>query len=244
MAGCQSLSGLKAMILAAGRGTRLRPLTEQIPKCMVRVAGKPVLEHTVEWLLGFGVKEMVINLHYLPQVVVSYFGDGSKWGASITYSIEQELLGTAGGVKNVGWFFDGPFLLWYGDNMSTCKLDRLYEFHRAKGGIATIALHYRQDPTTSGIAGLDENERITRFLEKPRSNEVFSNWVCAGIYVLEPSVLGHIPAGGAPDFGRHVLPAMLADGQPLFGYRMQPDEELWWIDTVEDLQRVEENRAR
>ena len=232
------------MILAAGRGTRLRPLTGRIPKCMVPVDGKPVLEHTVEWLRRYGVTEVVINLHYLPQAIVSHFGDGSEWGVRITYSIEKEPLGTAGGVKNVEWFFDGPFILWYGDNISTCKLDRLCEFHRAKGGVATIALHYRQDPTASGIAGLDEDERITRFLEKPRSNEVFSNWVSAGIFVLEPSVLGHIPARGAPDFGRHVLPAMLANGQRLYGYCMQPDEELWWIDTVEDLQRVEENRAR
>lgn len=211
---------------------------------MIPVDGKPVLEHNIEWLRRYGVKELVINLHYRPQVVVDHFGDGSRWGVKIIYSVERELLGTAGGVKNVEWFFDGPFLLWYGDNMSTCKLDSLYQFHRTKKGITTVVLHYRQDPMASGIVGLDANGRIVKFLEKPRHDQIFSHWVSAGIYVLEPRVLSYIPAERVSDFGRHILPAMLADDQPLYGYRMEPDEELWWIDTPEDLQRVQQERDR
>ena len=228
------------MILAAGQGTRLRPLTESIPKCMMPIGGKPLLEHTILWLRKYGVTDLMINLHYLPQVVKDYFGDGQRCGVRVTYSVEKEALGTAGGVKNVAWFFDGPFFVWYGDNLSTCRLDRLWEFHRAKGGIVTIALHYREDPTQSGIVGLDENDRIVRFLEKPRPGEVFSHWVSAGIFVLEPAVLQAIPAEGTPDFGRDVFPGLLADGQSLYGYRMSPDEDLWWIDTPEDLQSVQE----
>lgn len=229
----------KAMLLAAGEGTRLRPLTLDVPKCMVPIAGRPVLEHTITRLRGFGVVDLVINLCYLPAVVMQHFGDGSQWGVKITYSLEQQALGTAGGVRNVASFFDGPFFVWYGDNLSTCDLRRLYAFHQRKGGLATIALHYREVPTASGIVGLDEHDRVTRFLEKPRPDQVFSHWVNAGILVLEPSVLPSIPAAGGPDFGRDVLPALLAQGAPLYGYRMSRGEGLWWIDTPEDLRRVQ-----
>jgi len=238
---------MKAMILAAGQGTRLRPLTDHIPKCMVSIGGKPVLEHTIEWLRRYGVTEIIINLHHLPEAIRGYFGDGQKWGVRITYSLEDRLLGTAGGVKNVAWFFDGPFFVWYGDNLSTCRLDRLWEFHRVKGGIATIALYYRDDPTPSGIVGLDEDDRIVRFQEKPQPDQVFSHWVSAGLFVLEPQVLDFIPfaslrtgaAEGFPDFGRDIFPSMLAANQPLYGYRLSGDEGLWWIDTPEDLRRME-----
>ena len=229
----------KAMILAAGRGTRLRPLTERIPKCMVPIGGKPLLEHTIVWLWKYGVTDLIINLHDLPRMVRDYFGDGQKWGVKITYSVEEEALGTAGGVKNVAWFLDGPFFVWYGDNLSTCRLDRLWQFHRAKGGIATIALHYREDPTASGIVGLDEGDRITRFLEKPRPDQVFSHWVSAGIFVLEPQMLEAIPSEDAPDFGRDVFPALLVAGESLYGYRMSEEESLWWIDTPQDLECVQ-----
>jgi len=228
----------KAMLLAAGQGTRLRPLTTRIPKCMVPLGGRPVLEYAIERLGQYGVSHVMINLCYLPNVVVNHFGDGSRWGVEISYSVEREPLGTAGGVKNVASFFDGPFFVWYGDNLSTCKLDRLYEFHRSKGGLATLALHYREDPTASGIVGLDDDDRIVRFLEKPRPDQVFSHWVSAGIFVLEPDVLEAISADEASDFGRDVFPALLAGGQPLYGYRMSSDEGLWWIDTPRDLRRV------
>jgi mannose-1-phosphate guanylyltransferase/phosphomannomutase len=270
---------MKAMILAAGQGTRLRPLTERIPKCMVLLGGKPLLEYTIEWLRRYGVTEIIINLYHLPEAIRGYFGDGQKWGVRITYSLEDRPLGTAGGVKNVERFlvvspvepFNGPFgsaqgkpfgsaqdkpvelhsersrtaqgrpfFVWYGDNLSTCDLSRLYQFHQAKGSLATIALHHRDDPTQSGIAALDEDDRIVRFLEKPGSQEVFSHWVSAGIFVLEPQVLDAIPLEGTPDFGRDVFPALLTAGKPLYGYRMSGDEGLWWIDTLEDLRRVED----
>jgi NDP-sugar pyrophosphorylase family protein len=224
------------MILAAGKGTRLGPLTTHIPKVMLPVGGKPVLERNVEWLAGFGITELMINLCHLPQTVQEYFKDGSRWGASITYSLESEPLGTAGGVKNVEWFFDQPFIVWYGDNLCTCNLDRLAHFHQSKGGIATIALYRRPDVTASGIAGLDQENRILRFVEKPPSEQVFSHWINAGLYVLEPRIFEYIPR--CSDFGRDVFPALLAREQPIYGYRMSPGENLWWIDTPEDLERV------
>lgn len=242
---------MKAMLLCAGEGRRLRPVTDRLPKCMVPVGGKPLVQHTVEWLARWGVTELMINLHHLPQIVMDYFGDGSRWRLRIAYSVEEELLGTAGGLKNVAWFFDEPFLVWYGDNLSTCRLDRLWERHRAAGGVATMALYYRDDPTSSGIAGLDEQGRITCFLEKPRPEQVFSHWVNAGILALEPEVLDVIPptplrsgmpsqAGQALDLARDVLPALLGRGAGVYGYCLSAGEGLWWIDTPEALDQVQQ----
>ena len=233
----------KAILLAAGQGVRLRPLTQTVPKCMVPVAGKPLLEHNVEWLKKYGVTDLVINLHYLPESVVSYFGDGGRWGVRITYSREAELLGTAGAVKKVRDIFDGPFFVWYGDNLSTCRLDRLWAMHTARGGVATIALHEREDPTQSGIVGMDEDDRITRFLEKPRPDQIFSHWVSAGIIALDPRVLDSIPGHGASDFGRDVFPRLLEEGAAIYGYKMSAEEGLWWVDTAGDLERVQAEMA-
>src|SRR5947209_5466105 len=138
-------------LLAAGHGTRLRPLTDRMPKCMVDVGGKPVLEHSVIWLRDYGVTDLIVNLSHLASVVTDYFGDGRKWNVRITYSLEDRALGTAGGVKQASWFFDGPFFLWYGDNMSTCRLDRLWAQHTRYRSSATIALFHRAQVSGSGI---------------------------------------------------------------------------------------------
>ena len=229
----------RAIILAAGLGTRLRPLTEQTPKCMVALGGTPMMEYTLRWLRRYGVTDVAINLHHLPDAVMGYFGDGTPWGVRITYSLERELLGTAGAVKKMSSFFDSPFFVWYGDNVSTCRLDRLWAFHRARGGAATIALFCRDDATQSGIVDLDDDGRVRRFLEKPAADRVFSRWVNAGILVLEPRMLGTIPEGTAADFGRDVFPDLLARNEPVYGYRMSADEGLWWIDRPQDLRHLE-----
>lgn len=229
---------MKAMILAAGQGTRLRPLTDRIPKPMVLVAGKPILEHNLELIAHHGVHEVVINLHHQPHIITEYFEKGSRWDVDITYSFEPELLGTAGAVKRVQEQFDSTFLVLYGDNLTTCDLSQLVAFHRAKGGIATIALHYRDNPSASGIADLNEQDRITRFVERPKPDQLFSHWVSAGILVLEPEMLDAIPDGTASDFGGDLFPSLLARGEAIYGYRMSLGEDLWWIDTPEDLHRV------
>jgi NDP-sugar pyrophosphorylase family protein len=228
----------KAMILAAGEGTRLRPLTDHKPKCMIQVGGIPVLEHNIGRLRHFGVTELMINLYYMPDAVQDYFEDGSRWDITINYSVEEQILGTAGGLKKAADFFDAPFFVWYGDNMSSIDLRKMHSFHQEKTSAATIALFYREDPTSSGIVGLDQDQRIARFLEKPKLDQVFSHWVSAGIFLLEPIVLDYIPANTFYDFGHDVLPAMLVDGLPMFGYQMAADETLYWIDTPSDLQRV------
>jgi NDP-sugar pyrophosphorylase family protein len=230
---------MKAMLLAAGEGRRLRPLTDNLPKPMIQVSGRPILEYTVRLLAQHGINELVVNLHHRPEAISNFFGDGCRWGVSITYSYEPELLGTAGAVKRMAHLFTETFFVVYGDNLTTCDLKRLLSYHRCKGGIGTVALHYREDPTSSGIVKLDDTDRITRFLEKPRPEEAFSHWVNAGILVLEPQVLDAIHNDGPADFGRDIFPVLLARGQPLYGYRMSEDEGLWWIDTLEDLSRVQ-----
>lgn len=229
----------KAMVLAAGEGLRLRPLTERLPKCMIRVGGKPVLEHTLAWLRRHGVTEVIVNLYHRPEAIREHFGDGRQWGLRLAYSDEDQPLGTAGGVKKAAWFFDGPFFVWYGDNLSTCRLDRLWQFHRQRGASVTIALHQREDPTQSGVVAFDQQGRVTRFLEKPRPGQVFSHWVNAGILALEPEALASLPGGGPLDFGKDVFPAWLEAGLPLYAYRLSPEEKLVWIDTLEDLERAQ-----
>lgn len=235
------MSPRKAMILAAGAGSRLRPVTDRLPKPMVAIGGRPLLEYTIEQLARAGVAEVMINLHHLPDIIPGHFGDGARWGIRIRYSPEPEPLGTAGGVKHVEQFFDdGAFFVWYGDNLSTCNLERLAAFHHDRAGLATIALHEREDPTSSGIVGLDDRSRVTRFLEKPRPDQVFSRWVSAGIFVLEPGVLHSIEPGMALDFGRDVFPSLLATGAALYGYRMVPPERLYWIDTPDALRQLQQ----
>jgi NDP-sugar pyrophosphorylase family protein len=209
---------------------------------MVQVGGRPILEHNVCLLKRHGIKELVINLHHCPQAVIDYFGSGSRWGISITYSYEPELLGTAGSIRNWAQFFTEPFFVIYGDNLTTCDLGSMFRFHGSKGGIGTIALYHREDVTASGIAELDSTDRITRFLEKPHLEEIFSHWVYAGLMVLDPLVFGYIPPNRPSDFGRDVLPVLIDRGLALFGYRMS--EKLWWIDSLADYEGIKSMQPR
>ncbi len=228
---------MKAVLLAAGEGLRLGGVTADRPKPMIEIGGRPILEHNVRLLASYGIKDLIINLHYLPEVVTQHFGDGASLGVRITWSHEPTLLGTAGAVKKVADQLTATFLVIYADNLTTCDLGKLLEFHKRKQGVGTVALFHRENATASGIAELDSNERVVRFLEKPKPEEIFSPWVNAGLLVLEPAVLDWIPADRASDFGREVLPSVLAAGQPLYGYRMS--EGLWWVDSPEDLERTQ-----
>lgn len=228
----------RAMLLAAGRGTRLSPYTDTVPKCMTIVDGKPTLEHAIRHLTSHGVKEVVINLHHLPDLVVDHFGDGSRFGVRIKWSLETTLLGTAGGVKQVRDRFPERFLVWYGDNISNVRLDKMAGLHVEHGADVTLALFYREKVGSSGIVGIDSTGRVHRFLEKPAPDEAFSHLVNAGIYVVEPTVLDLVPSDAPSDFGRDVFPTLLEAGRRLAGYRMGPDEYLQWIDSPEDLARA------
>ena len=230
---------MKAMLLAAGLGTRLKPLTDHCPKCMVPVAGKPVLQRNIEWLGSQGVVDLVVNLHHYPEAVTGYFGNGGAFGVRINYSYEPELLGTAGALWAARRFLASEsFWVVYADNLLHCSLERMESLHRAHGATLTMGLFWREDVSASGVVGLDGHGRITGFKEKPAADEVLSHWVNAGIFLCEARIQQFIPPGQACDFGHDILPAMLSAGEPLYGYTLGHGETLHWIDTQEDLART------
>jgi NDP-sugar pyrophosphorylase family protein len=210
---------VRALLLAAGEGTRLRPLTLDRPKPMLPIGGRPILEHLIDLLRRHGVTEIAINLHYKPEVIVDYFGNGARFGVSITYSREPELLGSAGAVKRLADFWTETFLVLYGDVLTNLDLTALVAQHWASGAQVTVALYEVEEPTRCGIVDLTDDGRIVRFVEKPAPEAVFSNLANAGIYVVEPEVLRHIPADQPFDFGRDLFPVLLEAGVPLSGHR-------------------------
>ena len=210
---------MKAMLLAAGRGERLRPLTERTPKCMLRFCGKPLLEHWIDKLSASGIRDVVINVCHLAESVTGYFGAGGRWGVRIEYARESALLGTAGAVRRMRPVLgDARFLVIYADNQSDCGLGHILDFHATSRAVATMAVCRIDDPSSCGIVGVAEDGRITRFLEKPTPEQTFSHYINAGIYVLEPDIFEHIPADGTPDFSRDVFPRMLRTEAPLYAF--------------------------
>ena len=238
---------MKALILAAGEGTRLRPLTLACPKPMLPIAGRPLLEHTIAWLKRHGVTHIVINLHHRPEAITSHFGDGHRWGVQITYSYEKRLLGTAGAARKLQFFFDSTFVLIYGDVLTDMNLTAMLNFHYQAMGrvppLATIALYRVPNPSECGLVGLDENRRITCFVEKPPLEEVFTDLANAGVYILEPAILAYIPPDTYYDFGRHLFPTLLEKGIPLYGYPIGPEEYLIDIGSPEKYHQAQQEWA-
>jgi NDP-sugar pyrophosphorylase family protein len=226
---------MKGMILAAGEGRRLRPLTEHTPKPMLPLNNLPLLEHIINNLKKSGIDEFGINLHHLPQKVIDYFGDGSLWDINIRYSVESRLLGSAGGVKQMEDFFDQTFLLYYGDVFTLTDFKPMIEQHRKSAALVTMALYEVPDPWNRGVVGLDNRQMITRFVEKPPRKEVFSNLANAGIYIMEPKIFSYIPAGQSYDFGHDVFPDILAHQEEISGYIL--------TDTVIDIGLPEKYKA-
>ena len=218
------------MILAAGKGTRLLPLTKNLPKCLMPLAGRPLIDWQLSWLKKHGVTECVINLHHLPEQVRAHCGDGAAFGLHVEYSFETELLGTAGAIKKVADFFvDAPFLVIYGDNFSQWDLGGLAA-DSGREALGVMAVHWREDVTHSGMVETDAVDRILRYVEKPPAEAVTSHWVNAGFYCLHPKVLDYITAGEFCDFSYHVFPAMLQAGEALYAAKM--DEPIIGIDTL------------
>jgi mannose-1-phosphate guanylyltransferase len=208
---------MKAMILAAGEGTRLRPLTEHCPKPMLPVGGRPLLEHLLKLLCSHGVREVAINLHYRPEAVTSHFGDGSGLGVKIAYSLEKHLLGTAGALRRMASFLDDTFIVLCGDLLTDTDLTSLVEYHRWRGAVATTALHRVEEPGRAGLVDAAPDGRIFRFEEKPPRSRRFTNLASAGIYVFEPSVLAEIPEGRPSDLGHDLFPCLIGKGLPVYG---------------------------
>ncbi len=231
---------MKAFILAAGLGTRLRALGLDAPKVMVPIGGKPLLEHHIALFKRQGIREFIINLHYLPEKITSYFGDGSKFGVKITYSNEPNLLGTAGAVKKMeNELRDGTFIVFYGDNLVRLEFAPLVEFHRTHKAWATVALFESPEPWTGGVVETDLSGRVLRFIEKPDRKQVSTNLISAGIFVIEPRVLDEIPAGQFCDFGKEVFPKLLAQGLPV--YATKPDAYIFDVGTPERLAKAQKD---
>lgn len=208
----------KAIVMAGGQGSRLRPLTLARPKPLVPVANRPVLAHILDWLRGHGFSDVLVTLHYRAEDIRRAVGDGRAFGLKIAYRVEEEPLGTAGSVKLAeDWIGGEPFLIASGDALTDLDLDALRRQHRESGAWLTLGLKRVEDPSAYGVVALDGRGRVTRFQEKPGPGEAFSQLANTGIYCVEPRVLTEVPPGRACDWSREVFPRLLAEGRPLFG---------------------------
>jgi mannose-1-phosphate guanylyltransferase / phosphomannomutase len=208
---------MRAVVMAGGEGTRLRPLTSNQPKPMVPIVGKPCMEHILELLKRHGFEDVIVTLAFLPQAIRSYFGDGDSLGLELEYSVEESPLGTAGSVRLASGRLDDTVLVISGDALCDIDLRALVDFHRERDAAVTIALKQVENPLEFGIVVTDEEGRIERFLEKPSWGQVFSDTINTGIYVLEPEVLKHVPADRPYDFSKELFPLLLEMGRPLYG---------------------------
>jgi NDP-sugar pyrophosphorylase family protein len=239
----QSPAVTKAVILAAGLGTRLGDLTRDRPKVMVPICGKPMLEHHVEWLRSAGVEEFFFNLHYLPEVITDHFGDGSRWGVSIRYSHEDRLQGTAGSLRAFRHFLDQRFLVQYGDVFSRLDVAALSRFHLDRAGSASLVVHPSSHPHDSDIVSLDGDGLISQIHHKP-GDARFGNIGNAGAYLLEPVVFDHLSSDPCEDvdFCKDLFPEMQLQGHKLFGYNT--DDLLLDVGTPERLAWIEQHLGK
>lgn len=212
--------------MAGGKGTRLRPLTCNIPKPMVPMLDKPVMEYGIELLKKFGITDIAVTVHYLPEVIKNYFGDGSDFGVNLHYFEEITPLGTAGSIKNAESFLDERFIVISGDALTDFDLSEGIKFHVEKDALVSIFMKQVECPLEYGVIMTNKNAEIIRFLEKPSWDEVFSDTVNTGIYVIEPEVFNYIEKDVPTDFSKDLFPLLMGKGIPLYGY----SAEGYWSD--------------
>jgi NDP-sugar pyrophosphorylase family protein len=234
---------MKALILAAGEGTRLRPLTLDRPKPMLPIGPRPLLEHLIRLLVRHRVTEIAINLHYKPAVVTAYFGDGAAWGVRLTYSHEEQILGTAGAVRKLHRFLDQPFFVLYGDVLTDLDLAALAAFHKEHRAALTMALYHVPRPWECGIVDMEATGCIRRFVEKPPRDQIFSDLANAGVYIMEPDVVNEIPPDVFYDFGRDLFPRLLEQGIPIYGYPIADDDYLLDIGSPDKYEQAQRDWA-
>jgi NDP-sugar pyrophosphorylase family protein len=211
----------RAMVLAAGFGTRLRPLTLTTPKPLVPVADRPFLDHLLAWLRGGGIREVVINLHHLGALIERHVGDGSRFRLSVRYSPEPTILDTGGGIKHAERLLAGePFVVANADSLLEVSLHELCEFHRARGGVATMALRADPDAARYGLVEVDDGARVRRIVGLPPDAAAsgLRGLMFPGLHVLEPSIFAYMEPGRAFSITRTTYPAVLAAGLPIFGF--------------------------
>jgi len=208
------------MILAGGMSTRLYPLTKDVPKPLVPVAGEPITAHVIRWLRSFGYDEIAINVHYLADRIMARFGDGSDYGVKLHYLVEPKLTGSAGALKQLEAFFTEPFVVVGCDDLTDANLDALVAFHRKSSALATIGLVEAADVEQYGVVVTADDGRIVDFQEKPARGTERSHLVNTGIYAFDPAIFEHIPADTFYDFGKNVFPALQMQNAAFFGVRM------------------------
>ncbi len=229
---------MKTVILAGGKGTRMGDLVRQVPKPMLRLAGKPILEHQIELARRSGCTEIILLTGHLGQVIEEHFGDGARWDVRIRYHREATALGTAGALKAIQGWLDDDFLVFYADIVMNVDLAALVAFHCQRNALGTLVVHPNSHPYDSDLLEIDAQGRIIAFHPKPHDgNGRFRNLVNAALYVLSPEALRHIPAGRFADLGRDVFPEIVRSGGALYGYRTP--EYISDVGTLERLRQVE-----
>ncbi|MFC1982332.1 sugar phosphate nucleotidyltransferase, partial [Chloroflexota bacterium] len=217
---------MKAVILIGGEGTRLRPLTCNIPKAIVPILNRPFMEHLLLYLKQHGVQDIILAMGFLPDPIQDRLGNGGQIGVRITYLVEETPLGTAGAVKNAESLLDGPFIVFNGDILTEINLTDMIKQHRELKPRASIALTPVDDPTIYGVVETDAASMVTHFVEKPSRDKVTTNMINAGIYILEPEVLEYIPASTRFMFEHHLFPMLLEKWESFFAY----PSDAYWID--------------
>ncbi len=216
--GLKGVIDIKAVLMAGGKGTRLRPLTCNIPKPMVPILNKPIMEYSINLLKKFGVEDMAVTMAYLPSIITDHFGRGEELGVNLHYFVEETPLGTGGSVKNAEEFLDDTFIVISGDALTDIDIKKAIEYHRIKKSKATLLLKKEPVPLEYGVIVTDDHGKIIRFLEKPSWGEVFSDTINTGIYILEPEVLDYYKKGDNFDFSKDLFPKLLRDKVPMYGY--------------------------
>ena len=222
---------MKAVIIAGGLGTRLRPLTYNTPKPIVPVANLPFVVHQIELLRQHGVDEIILNLHYLSDNIKKILDDGKEWGVKIRYSIEATPLGTAGAVKNAEEYFgDEPIVVFNGDVLTDINISQIVDYHKKKKASITLTLTRVEDPTSYGLIKTSPEGKVERFIEKPSWEQLANigaiDTINAGIYIIDPAIFRHVPKGVEYSFERQLFPDLLESGVPIFGYTT----DRYWID--------------
>ncbi|MFC1861882.1 sugar phosphate nucleotidyltransferase [Chloroflexota bacterium] len=217
---------MQAVILIGGEGTRLRPLTCNTPKALVPILNRPFLEHLLCYLEKHGIRDIILTMGYLPDAIQRSLGDGAQFGVHITYLVEESPLGTAGAVKNAESFLEGPFTVLNGDILTEIDMTAMIRRHQEIKPKVSIALTPVDNPTAYGVVETNNKGMVRRFVEKPSRNKVTTNMINAGIYILEPEVLSHIPASTPSMFEHHTFPELLQMDDPVLGY----PSEAYWID--------------
>lgn len=222
----KNTNNIKALILVGGQGTRLHPLTINRPKSMMPVANIPLIEHVINNLKSHGITDIVLAQGHLSQPIGQYLGNGSKYGVELTYSQERKPLGTAGAVKNAEDYLSDTFLVLNGDIFSDLDFSEMIEFHKKNKAKITIALTPVSDPSSYGLVNTGEGEKITSFLEKPSAEQITTNMINAGTYVMEKSALSNAPKNKKWSFEKEVFPSLLEAGESLYAFK----SNAYWID--------------